>query len=169
MLVSLLRSSRYISRFDAKLSVIPSISAGVPNMHFATKQTYNRKSTQMKSSKAPSKAPGKNLYRAEKRKVAKNAKNASSNATTESVTTPTAKAEVRRAAKPSTTVSIYVDSELESEVDYTGSAKLAKMTFFYPSRYVAPKEFKYELPTNRVPEFAFVGRCKYLENVIEAI
>ncbi len=45
------------------------------------------------------------------------------------------------------------------EIGFPSNAlQLAGRLFGLPAKYVPPKEFNYQLPTSRTPEFAFVGR-----------
>eukprot|EP01032_Pedospumella_encystans_P014468 gene14468-16610_t len=57
-----------------------------------------------------------------------------------------------------TTSSIYTTTELDPQYDLTRWGPAAKTLFSMHPSYIHPSELNYGLPTNGVPEFAFVGR-----------
>ena len=61
---------------------------------------------------------------------------------------------------PSSTESVYTTSQMNPNFSYEAFTHDASKLFRQSSRFVSPKELNYELPSNNVPEFAFVGRYK---------
>lgn len=53
---------------------------------------------------------------------------------------------------------IYTTSDMDAEVDLSRYGASSKALFGYHPRYLHPGELNYQLPTNKAPEFAFVGR-----------
>jgi hypothetical protein len=62
-----------------------------------------------------------------------------------------------------TTDSLYTISALDANIDYSHYTPEASKLFRMESKYFSPKDLNYKLPSDRIPEFAFVGRwCKYV-------
>jgi len=59
---------------------------------------------------------------------------------------------------PTHTQSVYTSVQLDPELDMGPWRGEAKRVFSLPAHYIAPSEFKYALPRDKVVEFAFVGR-----------
>lgn len=55
--------------------------------------------------------------------------------------------------------SIYIPEGFDVDyVDYSGWSAQKSALFSSPTKYCTPEDFQYKLPSNFVPEFAFVGR-----------
>lgn len=54
--------------------------------------------------------------------------------------------------------SVYTISLLNPNFNYEEHTANASKLFRQSSRHVSPKELNYELPSNNLPEFAFIGR-----------
>ena len=53
---------------------------------------------------------------------------------------------------------VYTSAILDPSLDLDSYQSLAKSLFSLHVKFVQPKEFKYQLPSYGIPEFAFVGR-----------
>ncbi len=61
--------------------------------------------------------------------------------------------------KQTTMPTVFVSLELSEKFDFKTFVKVKKEFFeSIAPRYVHPSEFGFKLPTNNVPEFAFIGR-----------
>ena len=59
---------------------------------------------------------------------------------------------------PTSTDSVFTITLLNPNFNYEAFTADASKLFRQNSRHIAPKELNYELPSNNIPEFAFVGR-----------
>ena len=53
---------------------------------------------------------------------------------------------------------VYTSAILDPSLDLDSYQSLAKSLFSLHVKFVQPKDFKYQLPSYGIPEFAFVGR-----------